>query len=402
MERKHYLKTKDLFRLSLRVFRTNLSRTLLTILGMSVGIGTVLFLTSLGYGLQYILIGKLVATEDSLVSLEAFYPSESNFVLKEENLKEFLSFPETEEISPITEVSGEIKINEFSGYVLVKIVESNYFRLSGQMPDLGKPFGPKENNLVVSNTALRLIGLKEDESSLGKNLFLKIVYPKNETENEIFEISTPFAIKGIINDEYSPPFVFLPINSLSQSPPFFSRVFIKAKNIDNVEVLKDKLIRKGLLISARLDLVQQAKKIMTVITVILGTFGVTALIVAAIGMFNTMVIGFLERIFEIGIMKSIGATSRDVRNLFLMESVIMGFLGGVGGIFLGILGGETINLGMNFLSKQLGGEPIKLFIYPWQFLVFIVVLSVLVGALSGFWPARKASRLSPKEAFLRK
>jgi putative ABC transport system permease protein len=162
------------------------------------------------------------------------------------------------------------------------------------------------------------------------------------------------------------------------------------------------LIEKGLLISARLDLVQQAKRIMTIITVVLGTFGVTALVVAAIGMFNTMVIGFLERIFEVGIMKSIGATSVDVRNLFLMESLIMGFLGGVGGIFLGILGGETVNFGLNIVAKQLGGEPIKLFIYPWQFLILIIVVSIVVGAISGLWPARRAARLSPKEAFMRK
>ena len=74
----HHLRLADLFRLSLRVFRVRRMRTFLTILGISMGIGTVLFLVSLGYGLQYVLIGKLAATEDSLISLEAFYPAESN------------------------------------------------------------------------------------------------------------------------------------------------------------------------------------------------------------------------------------------------------------------------------------------------------------------------------------
>jgi ABC-type antimicrobial peptide transport system permease subunit len=398
----HHLKFSDLFRLSLRVFRTNTSRTFLTILGMAVGIGAVLFLISLGYGLQYILIGKLVTTEDSLISLEAFYPSESDLVLKREQLNEISNLPEAEEISPMVEVSGEIRIDELSGYVLAKIIEPNYFRLSGQMPDIGKVFGPKENSLVISNTALRLIGLKEDESSLGEVLFLKIVYQENEAEAEMIEIPQALTIKGIIVDEYSPPFVFLPAETIPKGPPSFSRVFVKAKDIESVEVLRDKLIEKGLLISARLDLVQQAKRIMTIITVVLGTFGVTALVVAAIGMFNTMVIGFLERIFEVGIMKSIGATSVDVRNLFLMESLMIGFLGGVGGISLGILGGETVNFGLNIVAKQLGGETVKLFIYPWQFLVLIIVVSILVGAISGLWPARRAARLSPKEAFMRK
>src|SRR3989344_7381609 len=73
----HSLSIWDLLKLSLRVFRTKPARTILTVLGMSVGIGTVVFLVSLGYGLQYILIGNLITSEDSLMTLEAAYPSES-------------------------------------------------------------------------------------------------------------------------------------------------------------------------------------------------------------------------------------------------------------------------------------------------------------------------------------
>jgi putative ABC transport system permease protein len=119
-------------------------------------------------------------------------------------------------------------------------------------------------------------------------------------------------------------------------------------------------------------------------------------------MFNTMVIGFLERTFEIGIMKSLGSTSSNIRNIFLMESWIMGFWGGIGGIILGVGAGEIVNLGLNILAQELGGKPIDLFIYPWQFLVLIIVVASFVGILSGFWPARRAARLSPKEAFMRK
>lgn len=399
---KHHLRTSDLFRLSLRVFRTNTSRTLLTILGMAVGIGAVLFLISLGYGLQYILIGQLVTTEESLISLEAFYPGEGELVLREENLRKISELPETAEISPITELSGEVKINELSGYVLTKIIEPNYFRLSGMIPDVGRPFGQKERSVILSNTALKLIGLEENENSLGKEVFLKIVYRENEEEAEVIEIPEPLKIGGIIFDEHSPPFIFVPADILPQEPQFFSRVFVKAKDIESVEILKERLIEKGFLISARLDLVQEARRIMTIITIVLGVFGVTALVVAAIGMFNTMVIGFLERIFEVGIIKAIGGTSKDVQNLFLMESMIMGLLGGISGIALGILAGETINFGLNILAQELGGEPIRLFIYPWQFLILIIVLSIMVGFLSGFWPARKSAQLSSKEAFTRR
>jgi len=110
----------------------------------------------------------------------------------------------------------------------------------------------------------------------------------------------------------------------------------------------------------------------------------------------------MERIFEVGIMKSIGATRIDILGLFLMESFIMGILGGVGGIAMGLVGGFLVNAGMNFLAKYLGGNPINLFIYSVKFMIFIILLSGVVGLLSGYWPARRAAKLSAREAFLRK
>lgn len=402
-ENRHHLRLRDLFNLSLRVFRVRPLRTILTILGISFGIGTVLFLVSFGYGLQYILIGKLAATEDSLVSLEAFYPGESNLNITSENIKDIAALPEVAEVSPVAEFTGEVKSDGISGFLLVRIVNPNYFRLSGLTLDIGSAFVEEEKAALVSNQALKLLNLKEDDFSLGKKINVKALYQgEDSSEVKAAEVPFPLYIKGIISDEFQPPFVIIPSSAIIDKPPFYQKIFIKAKDIDGIEILRDKLIEKGFLISARIDLVNQAKKIMTIITVVLGVFGVTALVVSAIGMFNTMVIGFMERIFEVGIMKSIGATVSDIRNLFLMESLIMGLLGGMGGILTGVLAGESFNLGLNFLAKYLGGKPVSLFIYPINFIILIVALSGLVGILSGFWPARKAAKLSPKQAFLRK
>lgn len=398
-----HLRIRDLFQLSLRVFRIRPLRTFLTILGISLGIGTVLFLVSLGYGLQYVLIGKLATTEDSLISLEAFYPVESGLNVSNDDINSIIDLEESEEISPVAEFTGEATNNALSGFLLTKIVKPNYFRLSGLKPDIGSAFTEEEESVVISNTALKLLDLKEDETSLGQNLSLKIFYQnKEEIDVKIVDIPSVLSIKGIVVDEFQPPFVFIPFDSVVDKPPSYQRVFVKAKDIDSVELLREKLIEKGFLISARLDLVNQAKKIMNIITVILGVFGVTALVVSSIGMFNTMVIGFLERVFEVGIMKSIGASAQDIRNLFLMESLMMGLLGGIGGILIGVSAGELFNFGLNFLAKYLGGKPVDLFIYPMKFLVFIIAASGLVGVLSGFWPARRAAKLSPRQAFLRK
>jgi len=400
----HRLRIRDLFTLSLRVFRVRPLRTFLTIFGISLGIGTVLFLVSLGYGLQYILIGKLAATEDSLISLETFYPTESNLNISAQDIDNIIAMPEVAEVSPVGEFTGEAKSDSLSGYLTVKIIRPNYFRLSGLKPDMGSVFTEGEKSAVISNTALKLLNLKEDESSLNQKVRIKIFYQDSGGASDVKISEVPFDlnIKGITVDEFQPPFIFVPIDAVIDKPPFYQRIYVKAKNIETVESLRDKLIEKGFFISARIDLVNQAKKIMNIITVILGVFGVVALVVSAIGMFNTMIIGFLERIFEVGIMKSIGATTSDIRNLFLMESLLMGFLGGIGGIAIGILAGESFNLGLNFLAKYLGGKPINLFIYPLRFLLFIIIVSGVVGILSGFWPARRAAQLSPKQAFMRK
>jgi putative ABC transport system permease protein len=406
----HHLRLADLFRLSLRVFKVRPLRTFLTILGISLGIGTVLFLVSLGYGLQFILIGKLAATEDSLISLEAFYPSESNLNINNEEVDKIRAIKEGVEASPVAEFTGEAKADGVTGLILTKVVPANYFRLSGIKPDIGSAFTEGQRAVLVSSNALKLLNLKEDQSSLGRDISLKIFYQDgnspdgsspevNSPEVKISEPSSPLKIVGIINDELQPPFILVSSNAVPDRPPFYQRIFVKAKDIDSVDSLRTKLIERGFVISARIDLVNQAKKIMTIITVALGVFGVTALLVSAIGMFNTMLISFLERIFEVGIMKSIGATTSDIRNLFLMESLIMGLLGGIGGILIGVLAGESFNLGLNFLARYLGGKSISLFVYPYQFMVFIVILSGLVGVFSGFWPARRAAALSPKQAF---
>src|SRR3989344_6327124 len=99
----HKLRLRELFQLSLRNFKVKPVRVILTVAGMSIGIGAVLFLVSLGYGLQYILIGKLVSTEDSLITMEISYPSESNLVIKNTVVDDLRKIPEAIEVSPVYE-----------------------------------------------------------------------------------------------------------------------------------------------------------------------------------------------------------------------------------------------------------------------------------------------------------
>jgi putative ABC transport system permease protein len=208
----------------------------------------------------------------------------------------------------------------------------------------------------------------------------------------------PIPIKGLIMDETAQPQAIVFSNSLSAEPPFYRKALVKARDIDYVAPLRDRFLGEGFLVSARIDLVNQARKITNVITIILGVFGVTALVVSAIGMFNTMIVGFMERTYEVGILKSIGATDSDVRNLFLVEAMIMGLLGGAGGIAIGMLSGRGLNALLNIWAKSSGGKGFELFLTPWWFIVLILALSLLIGFISGqSFPRRKRS---PEDNYL--
>lgn len=399
------LKFKELFSLSLRSFKNKPQRAFLTILGMSVGIATVLLLVSLGYGLQYILIGKLMTTEDSLVTMEISYPTESNMFIKKANLDKIKEYEEVAEVSPIAEFPGEMTLLDGYGMLIDnRIVEPSYFRLSGSLPSLGKvPTEETMDGIVITSPTLAPMNMVLSENSLKKETNFTIFYQDyitNSYEETINKI--PLKISGIIEDESTIPMAILFSSVLEKEPPFYNKALVRANNAEVLENLRDKLQKDGFFVSARIDLVTQARKFTNIITIILGVFGVTALIVSAIGMFNTMLVGFLERIYEVGILKSIGATDYDVRNLFLVEASIMGFMGGVGGILIGVGGGIILNLLISIFSKQFGGDAIRLFMTPWTFVGLILIFSVVIGVVSGWWPARRAAGLSPKEAFTKR
>src|SRR3989338_2102747 len=218
----HRLKFRELFILSLRTFRVKPVRAILTIAGMSVGIGAVLFLVSLGYGLQYILIGKLVTTEDSLITMEVSYPSETNLVITKEEIYNIRTIPEVAEVGPIYEFPGEINREGDSGLLVdTRIVENNYFRLSGLAPDIGSPLSEGERGIVVSSQTLGALKLPVDKTTIGKGLFLKVFYQDSQT-GVSYEASSAeaFTIKGIIADTTMPPTIIAFPEFLSKEPPF--------------------------------------------------------------------------------------------------------------------------------------------------------------------------------------
>ena len=399
------MQIRDILQLSLRVFKTNKLRTILTVLGIGVGIGTILFLVSLVFGFQKTILEQ-ITTSDALLSLDVFSESSSIIELDQENLNKIESMPEIIEVSPITTIPAQIEIDNLSSGTMVNAVKPSYFKLSGIQTTRGNLFNENERNkVIISSAALKSFNILDDNETLGKIVSLKLYLSKEEQEGEnmveeIEEISltNDFEIVGIIDDEAS-SYIYIPFSDVGHlNLPSFSRVKIKVSNQDEIENVREKIIGMGFSVSALSDTIDEANKIFQAVQIVLSLFGAVALIVSAIGMFNTMTIALLERTQEIGIMKSLGASNKDVWKMFLFEATIIGFLGGVSGILIGLIAGELLNFGINKLAGSLGGTEVSLFYTPNEFIMIILAFSLVVGFLTGLYPARRASRLNPLDA----
>jgi putative ABC transport system permease protein len=179
---------------------------------------------------------------------------------------------------------------------------------------------------------------------------------------------------------------------------YFNRIKIRVSSEDKISSVRENITQKGYIVSAISDTVDQTRKIFGVIQVVLLSFGMLALIVSAIGMFNTMTISLLERTQEIAIMKSLGASARDIWSMFLTESVLIGFLGGTMGIGIGYGGTEFFNVLLNLIAKNFGGVSVDIFFIPLWFVFFIIIFSTVVGLVTGFYPAKRAAALDTLEA----
>jgi putative ABC transport system permease protein len=140
------------------------------------------------------------------------------------------------------------------------------------------------------------------------------------------------------------------------------------------------------------------QNIIGILQLVLVGIASIALVVASIGIMNTMLTSVMERTREIGIMKAIGATTRDIMSIFIIEGMLMSSLGGVIGIILGVFGSQALTLILrNFMS--MGGGSFQLApIITITSVVLAVAVSLIVGVFSSLYPAWKAARMSPIEA----
>ncbi|MBM3152904.1 MAG: ABC transporter permease [Chloroflexi bacterium] len=183
----------------------------------------------------------------------------------------------------------------------------------------------------------------------------------------------------------------------------YSQVIVKVDDAKHVLDVNNQIIEMGFQAYTPLAFVQGINNFYLILQFIFGGVGAIALLVAAIGIANTMAMAILERTREIGLMKAIGATNRDVLAIFLGEAAGIGFVGGLGGILIGWLAGQGLNvLALVYLagqSAETGAMPPSVAVYtPFWLPAFSLLFATLIGLVSGLYPALRAATMVPVNA----
>ena len=180
----------------------------------------------------------------------------------------------------------------------------------------------------------------------------------------------------------------------------YSQVVVKVNDVEQVLDISEQITEMGFQAFTPQSFVQGINNFYVILQFIFGGVGAIALLVAAIGIANTMAMSILERTREIGLMKAVGATNRDVLAIFLGEAAGIGFIGGLGGVTIGWLAGQAINVvAIVYLANQAsqqGGPPPSIAVYtPFWLPLFALVFSTIIGMISGLYPALRAATMIP-------
>ena len=186
----------------------------------------------------------------------------------------------------------------------------------------------------------------------------------------------------------------------------YSGIKVSVNKLKDVGKVEDRLKEMGFQTYSLNDMVREMEKTARTLQLILGGIGAVSLLVSAIGIANTMIMSIYERTKEIGIMKVLGCLVTDIRRMFLFESTLIGFFGGVFGVILSFVTSFLLNKYGGGIFDSIGGggyyygEQVatKVSIIPFWLVIVALIFSLVVGMLSGYYPARRATKIRALEA----
>lgn len=179
---------------------------------------------------------------------------------------------------------------------------------------------------------------------------------------------------------------------------YYTSLKVKADDMDHVNEVADVIRNMGYNVETNAEYLDSMKSQFAVVQAVLGGIGAVSLLVAAIGIANTMMMSIYERTKEIGVMKVLGCSLRNIREMFLLEAAFIGLLGGIAGNILSFVMSAVINVVVGSSGGLSTGTDSSISYIPWWLVLLSMAFAVLVGVLAGYFPAKRAMKLSPLAA----
>ncbi|MEM5773151.1 MAG: ABC transporter permease [Candidatus Aenigmatarchaeota archaeon] len=416
------MRISDALSFSVRNLSQRGLRSWLTILGIVIGIAAVISILSVGEGMRESISSQLSGLGGDLITISpgatrargefadvrTFFQARFGGAIAKLNDKDIQiikSIPEVKYVSGMISGRAELSYLGEKVYVLVQGVDPAVWKdIINLEVEEGRNLMPGDVNAIVlgNYVANRMfkspIPLNSQISVAGKSF--RVV--------GILKAST--GVGGMIGIDNS---IYMPLTSaknvLNISSNEYNSILVKVSNVEDVDEVEER-IDKLLMLSRKVTentkdyTITSVKSIQERVLSVMGTLnfflaGIAAisLIVGAVGIANTMFMSVMERTRQIGTLKALGATDGEVMLLFLIESGLIGLVGGLIGIFFGfIVSGIISEIGIRMLGMS--GMAQTVVYIPLQLVLFTLAFSVLIGILSGLLPARRAAKLQPVEA----
>jgi putative ABC transport system permease protein len=453
------VKFRDLTELAWRNLREALLRNSLTTLGIGVGVASLVAMLSLGVGLQELASQRLsrsglfdaiiVAPRSNFRALGRPAQDNSGDVaasgpLDEDARKALERLPNVVEVYPEIRFPTEIRYADTPYSTIVAGIPESA-RSNGAYDGMTGNFfsGPSTDEAILQIEFARQLS-PQPSTLLGKDLVLRYAERQalpadaetkesgaNSSGAEVSALSEGFSvvpreeklrIVGIVETEPASGFggvgrgrVLIPLQvaerlRVAQTNDFrtmlgarpgrnaYQSLTVRVKTPGLVKDVEDSIKVMGFATFSLLDAANNLRQVFAVFDLLMGIFGSLALIVASLGIINTLVMAILERRREIGVLKALGAADGDIRKLFFVEAGVMGLIGG----FLGVILGALIGFGMNFATdtylRRQSLPPLTVSSIPWWMIAAAIGFSIAVSLAAGLYPASRAARLNPVEA----
>ncbi len=449
------MKRNDLLELAGRNLREALLRSSLTTLGIAVGVASLVAMLSLGVGLQNLANRRLERSglfdTVMVLSSRAFAgpgrgeqrnnPAETR-VLNEGARQEIARLPNVLEVNPEIRFPCEVRYHDRQRFTTVSGLPTSS-RASDALDNLQGHFfsDPGAEEVILQADFAKQLA-DSPTTLIGREITLRFAQQGTLAENRNSDRpaarSVPDATKawgfsvvrqeqklrvaGITQAEPGGALrgparagVFIPIQLAEAWKPVqslnlldsmrapaptstYQALVVRVAGPTQVRAVEDAVKRMGFRTFSLLDATQNLRRFFAVLDLFLGMFGSLALAVASLGIINTLVMAILERRREIGIMKALGASDRDIKRLFFAEAGAMGLAGGLAGVALGWAIGRVINFGTNIYLRRQELPPETIWWVPWWLVVGAIVFAVVVSLVSGLYPAARAAKLNPVQA----